>query len=81
MPARIIFSTLNSPTYNFDKFISLLFNEYLLRPKYLLKNSFELKKSLNSLIIPEDYKLISLDVISLFTNLHADLIIAGIKNK
>ena len=31
--------------------------------------------------IPENYELISLDVVSLFTNLHADLIISGIKKK
>ena len=81
MPARIIVSTLNSPTYKFDKFISLLFNEFIPRPKYSLKNSLELKKSLDTLLIPENYKLISLDVVSLFTNLHADLIISDKKKK
>lgn len=80
-PARIIVSSINSPTYSFDKFISHIFTKFLPKPKYSLKNSFELKKLIDNIRIPIGYKLISLDVCSLFTNLHSDLILKGIKKK
>ena len=65
MPARIIVSSLNNPTYKFDKFIFGRFNEFIPRFKYSPKDGLEFKKSLDNLIIPENYKLISLDVVSL----------------
>lgn len=80
-PARVVVSTIGSPTYVFDKFISKLFTQFLPRPKYSLKNSLQLKNCLNNLHIPEGHILISLDVVSLFTNVHSDLVISAIKKK
>ena len=71
-------------TYKFDKLISFHFNEFLPRIekyKHLLKNSLELKKAFNNFMIPENYKITSLGVVSLFKNLYADLIISGMKKK
>ena len=42
--ARILVSTINSPTYQLDKFISSLLNNYLPRAKHSIKNSYEFKK-------------------------------------
>ena len=45
-----------------------MFNVLVPRPKYSCKNSFELKKSLENLSIPDNHELVSLDAVSLFTN-------------
>ena len=80
-PVRIIVSNINSPINLFDKAISEIFKKYLPRPKFSRKNSSDLKIILDKLVVPNNYSFISLDVISLFTNLHSELVIAGIRKK
>ena len=56
-------------------------NNYLPRPKHSIRNSIDFKKAIEKLNNSRNYRLISLDVVSLFTNLHSYLIILGLKKK
>lgn len=48
---------------------------------YSIADSFEFSKKINNLILPQGYKLISLDAVSLFTNISLDLIIKIIQSE
>ena len=67
-PVRPIISTINSPTYNLSKILSKFLYEHLKNPFSHINNSLELKGKLEGIIIPDGFETISLDVVSLFTN-------------
>ena len=46
-----------------------------------IKNSFELKKKLNSVNIPEDLVLVSLDITSLFSNVSKKLVMEALERR
>lgn len=50
-------------------------------PASHVENSFELVNTLRDVVLDEGHKLISLDVISLFTNIPIDLAIDSVSNK
>ena len=79
-PIRIIVSAINSPTYQFDKSISLLFNKFFPLPSSTIKNSTTLKNKLDYINIPHNYKLVSFDVVALFNNIPKNLILDAIGN-
>src|SRR5436190_23547964 len=68
-PLRIIVFSMNSPLYNFAKFLHNLIFKSIPRPDNTIKNSFHLVDKLKDLYIEDHFKLISLDVVSLFTNI------------
>ncbi|XP_053598083.1 uncharacterized protein LOC128668677 [Microplitis demolitor] len=75
MPFRIIISSINSPIYNLNKWYTNILNQTRKKQPTDVKNSFEFKKEIDKLNnIPLDYTLISLDVVSLFTNLPLKLV-------
>ena len=80
-PIRIIVSAICSPTYSFDKSLSILFNKHFPRPKSSIKNSTELKEIIDNITVPDGFELVSFDVISLFTNIPTDLILRAIDNR
>ena len=80
-PIRIIVSAIGSPTYSFDKSLSILFNKHFPRPKSTIKNSTELKEIIDKIIVPDGFELVSFDVVSLFTNIPTDLILHAIENR
>ena len=80
-PLRIIVSEVNAPTYALDKALALLFKRHVPRSPHSIQNSLQLKSELDKLHIPDDYKLVSFDVVSLFTNISFDLIISDMKRK
>lgn len=81
-PVRIIVSATNSPTYSFDKSLFQLFNKHFTKPSSSLKNSLILKDILDDTIMPDNYNLVSFDVVSLFSNIPRDLyIIVAISSK
>lgn len=75
LPLRPIVSFIGSPTYKVSKYLSNFLKHAFQLDSYHTKNSFELVAELQGVIIPENYILVSLDVVSLFTNIPTDLTI------
>lgn len=80
-PLRPIVSCINSPTYKLSKFISKLLQPTLGKTKYDISNSFQFAKEITQYTIPNNNKLISFDVVSLYTNLESSLILKCIKRR
>ena len=80
-PVRPIISTINSPTYNLSKFFSQFLQSKLKKPKSHIDNSLELKLKIEKMKIPPGFEIISLDVVSLFTNVSNELIYAAIEKR
>lgn len=72
---------MNSPTYKFDKSLTLLLNKFLPKTASSIKNSHAIKKIIDKTSVTPDYNLISLDAVSLFSKLPKDLILDAISTK
>lgn len=77
VPLRPISSSVEVPCYNLSKYIGNILKNIILE-KYNIKNSLELKSKLGEVVLDEDDILISLDVVSLFTNIPTHLAISNI---
>lgn len=80
-PFRLIVSSVNSPLYQLAVFLHKIMIKSFPTAHSFIKNSFELMKRLNNVHLGSDYKLISLDVVSLFTNIPIDLAIESVSNR
>ena len=80
-PVKHIISAINSPTYNLSKFFSQFLHSKLKKPISYIDNSLELKLKIENMKIPPGFEVISLDVVSLFTNVSNELIYAAIEKK
>lgn len=80
-PLRIIVSSINSLLHNFAAYLHNILHDNLPNSKSYIANSFELVKKLNNLHVEDHFKLISLDVVSLFTNVPIDLIIGDVAKR
>jgi len=80
-PLRIIVSSINTALYPLASFLHKIIFNSLNYDEKRVKNSFELYKSLSNKTINDTDVLISLDVISLFTNIPQDLAIESILNR
>ncbi|XP_044764498.1 uncharacterized protein LOC123321057 [Coccinella septempunctata] len=78
---RPVVSCVNSPTYNLSKFIQNILTQVSTTSEYNVKNSFVFAESIQGLVIPENYILVSLDVVSLFTNVPKDLVVELTKSR
>jgi len=78
-PLRTIVSSVGSPLHNLATFLMSILRESFSVPVDSYKNSIELVKKLNNIHIPADHCLVSLDVISLFTNVPIDLVLNSIE--
>jgi len=67
-PLRVIVSSIGSPLYPLATFLHNILFKSIPKANSYIKNSFELVEKLKRLHITDEYKLISLDVKSLFTN-------------
>jgi len=81
IPFRIIVSSINTALYSLASFLQEIISNSLGKIKSHTANSFELYKSLSGKQVRESDLLISLDVISLFTNVPLDLAIDSINNR
>lgn len=76
VPLRPIVSCIGSATYNLSKFVSVILTDALAnRTDYNVKDTFFFVNSIQGARLPENYVLVSLDVVSLFTNIPFDLIV------
>ncbi|XP_065354742.1 uncharacterized protein LOC135949190 [Calliphora vicina] len=79
-PLRPISSSVGVPCYELSKHIGKILKN-IIQEKYNIRNSLELKMKLDTLTLDEDEILISLDVVSLFTNIPIHLAISNIMAK
>jgi len=79
-PLRIIVSSINTVLYQLSKFLHKIINDSLVYNNRHVKNSFELYKGLSNTKIDSNDVLISLDAISLFTNI-LDLAVQSITKR
>ncbi|KYN17971.1 DNA repair and recombination protein pif1, mitochondrial [Trachymyrmex cornetzi] len=81
-PFRIIVSSIGSPLHMLVSFLQNILVVSLPEANSYIKNSFQLiDNNLKGMHIKDNYKLISLDVISLFTNVPMDLAVDCINEK
>uniref|UniRef100_A0A0C9RM79 AI1 protein n=1 Tax=Fopius arisanus TaxID=64838 RepID=A0A0C9RM79_9HYME len=88
IPFRMIVSFIGTPTYRLAKYIQRILTDCIKEEiksftsnKVSITNSLSLVKKIRSLHLPEDFAMISMDVISLFTNIPLALVISGIKSR
>lgn len=76
-------STINSPLYFLAKFLHEIIYTSVLKSKSHIKNSFDLVNRFQSILTyrkqDKHFDLISLDVVSLFTNVSIDLTLSSIR--
>ena len=81
VPFRPIISLINSPTHFLAKIIYNEIKHSIKIPASHINNSLHLKQKLESVIIPDDHILLSLDVISLFTNIPLQLVLDSLDRR
>jgi len=80
-PYRIIVSSINTALYPLASFLQTIISDSLTFNNRYVKNSYELYKTLSGKKIDNTNILVSLDVISLFTNVPQDRAIESILNR
>ncbi|XP_024885623.1 uncharacterized protein LOC112463443, partial [Temnothorax curvispinosus] len=75
VPFRIIVSSVNTVLYNLAAFLQKILVDSLPKPKSHVNNSFELCTDLSKIKVQKSEILISLDAVSLFTNIPSELIV------
>lgn len=78
---KIIVSTVNSPLYIFDKWLSKFLKNILSILENFLKNLYDLKNFLFKISVLSGYIFASFDIVSMFPPLPHHLIIQSIKNR
>lgn len=80
-PLRIIVSSIDSPFYSLAVFLHKIMYNNFPRAHSSIRNSFELINKLDKVSIEEGHSLISLDVVSLFTNIPVDVAVKCIQDR
>lgn len=80
-PMRPVVAFINSPLYNISKFFADILKNMVGNEVSSVKNSYDLIENIKDIRIPSDHKLVSFDVVSLFTNIPSKLVIGTIKRK
>lgn len=78
---RPVVSCIKSPCYKLAKFLHRILTPLVDTYKFNIKNSTELVKLLKDVKLPSDYVLVSLDVVSLFTNIPKKLVLRIIQDE
>lgn len=80
-PFRIIVSCLNSPTYRLALYLHQIMHKSFPTAPSHVANSFQLVKRLCNILVNDDFELISLDAVSLFTNIPIDIAVDSVSNR
>lgn len=75
---RPVVSCIGSPTYYISKFLVKILNNLIPHFQFNISDSFSFVEFLKTIKIPSHYKLISLDVTSMFTNVSKDLVLEAL---
>lgn len=78
---RPVVSCINSPSYDVAKLVHVILSNYINTFEYNVTNSIKFVEMIRNITLPKDYVFISLDVVSLFTNIPKDLFITIIKEE
>ncbi|XP_046737556.1 uncharacterized protein LOC124406248 [Diprion similis] len=81
VPLRPIVSNINAPTYKLSKFCGSILYNIIRNSQYHVKDTWSFVNSIKGKIVPTDHVLISLDIISLFTNVPTKLVMSIITKK
>ena len=78
---RPIVSSINCPNSSLATYVtSILTNAYDIDNEFYVKDSFTFSTYINNFQLPDNYVLVSFDVVSLFTNLPLEAVLESIKN-
>lgn len=80
-PYRIIVSSVGSPLHKFAAFLHNVILRSIPRASGNLENSLDLIKKLNFKHMDDSFTIISLDVVSLFTNVPVDLVLKSVSRR
>jgi len=80
-PLRIIISSLNSPLYYLACYIHNIIKNSIPEALSSVKNSFQLVDKFDNTFLEPNYRLASLDVVSLFTNVPHEWVYESISKK
>jgi len=80
-PLRIIVFSIGSPLHNFASFLKTILQTSFPIISNNFKNNVEIVKKLANIYVPDDYDFVSLDVVSLFTNVPIDLVMEVLDNR
>ncbi|XP_045473559.1 uncharacterized protein LOC123679985 isoform X3 [Harmonia axyridis] len=82
IPLRPIVSTIGSASVELSQFMTQILTEAFSDfHDYTIADSFQFASKINNFILPQGYKLISLDAVSLFTNISLELVIQIIQQE
>lgn len=81
VPLRPIVSSIQSPFYKLSKYLCNILSNITCKNQHYIKDSFSFKEFISTIKIPKEYKLVSLDVTSLYTNIPNELLSEIIKKK
>jgi len=78
---RIIISSIDSPLYQLAKYLHEIISGNIPDTSSRMDTSFQLVRKLNGLLLSDGIDLISLDAVSLFTNIPVELVMESISNR
>jgi len=78
---RLIISSIDSPIHLLAEFLHTIITKNIIKPPSHINNSYQLVHKLNGTHIGDDFELISLDVISLFTNIPMNLTLDSVNKR
>ncbi|XP_072401655.1 uncharacterized protein [Diabrotica undecimpunctata] len=80
LAVRPIVACIGAPTNLLASFLTEILTNAYVSNEYYIKNSFDVFNNFNNYQLPENYVIVSLDVVSLFTNVHLEAALTAIEN-
>lgn len=81
VPFRPIVSSIGTPLYSLSSFLSDILNKTVGKSPTNILNAEEFKNKIKDVLVPPDHKLLSLDVVSLFTNIDSKLVVNLVRSR